>query len=113
MVAGGTPADLCKYEGDKLVLQFLGGSLEQVPRRFAEASPVTRMRRGDPPVFLYHGGLDTLVPVDHAEDYQQALQAAEVPNELLRLRCRGHIGAFLTDGAVIDAALMFLDRHFR
>lgn len=113
VVAGGTPTDLRKYSGGKLVPQFLGGRREQIPERFAEASPITHVKPGDPPVFLYHGGLDTLVPVDHAEDYQRALQAAGVPNELFLLRGRGHISAFLSDGAAVDAALGFLDRHLR
>lgn len=113
VVAGGAPTDLRKYRGGRLVPQFLGGTREQLPDRFAEASPLTRVKPGDPPVFLYHGGLDTLVPPDHAEDYERALRSAGVPVELFLLHGRGHITAFLTDGAAIEAAIDFLDRRLR
>jgi acetyl esterase/lipase len=113
VVAGGTPTDLRKYKGGTLVPQFLGGTLKQIPERFAEASPITQIKRGDPPVFLYHGNFDTLVPFDHATDYREALNKAGITNELVVIEGRGHITAFLSDGAAVRAALEFLDRQFR
>lgn len=113
VVAGGTPTDLSKWPAGKLVPQFIGGNRSQRPAEYRAASPVSYVNTGDPPVFLYHGGADALVPIDHAEDYQKLLAAADVPNELFVLRGRGHILAFLTDGPAVDAALTFLDRHLR
>lgn len=113
VVAGGAPSDLRKYAGGRLVPQFLGGSQAEVPQAFADASPITRVAAGQPPVFLYHGGWDQLVPYDHATDYRTALEAAGIPGELFTLQGRGHITAFLTDGAAIEAALDFLDRWLR
>lgn len=113
VVAGGAPSDLRKYPGGKLVPQFLGGTQAEIPKAFADASPITHVAPGQPPVFLYHGSWDRLVPYDHATDYQQALSAAGIPNELFTLRGRGHITAFLSDGAAVDAALDFLDRWLR
>ena len=113
VVAGGTPTDLSKWPAGKLVPQFIGGNRSQKPAEYRAASPVSYVNAGDPPVFLYHGGADALVPIDHAEDYQKLLAAADVPNELFVLRGRGHILAFLTDGPAVDAALTFLDRHLR
>lgn len=113
VVAGGTPTDLSKWPAGKLVPQFIGGNRSQKPAEYRAASPVSYVNVGDPPVFLYHGGADALVPIDHAEDYQKLLAAADVPNELFVLRGRGHILAFLTDGPAVDAALTFLDRHLR
>lgn len=113
VVAGGAPSDLRKYPGGRLVPQFLGGSRSEIPQAFAAASPITRVAAGQPPVFLYHGSWDQLVPYDHATDYQKALSAAGIPNELFTLRGRGHVTAFLSDGAAVDAALDFLDRWLR
>lgn len=113
VVAGGTPTDLSKWPAGKLVPQFIGGNRSQKPAEYRAASPVSYVNAGNPPVFLYHGGADALVPIDHAEDYQKLLAAADVPNELFVLRGRGHILAFLTDGPAVDAALTFLDRHLR
>ena len=113
VVAGGTPTDLRKYKGGKLVPRFLGGTQDQVPQQFIEASPVCHVKAGEPPVFLYNGSWDTLVPLSHAEDYKKLLDAAGIRNELYVLHGRGHVTAFLTDGGAVDAALEFLDRNLR
>ena len=113
VVAGGTPSDLRKVADHPLVLRFLGGDLQTVPERYRAASPLLQVKPGDPPVFLYHGGMDGLVKLGLAEDYRRALDAAGVPNELYIQRGRGHISAILTDGGAVDAATEFLDRWLR
>jgi acetyl esterase/lipase len=113
VIAGGTPTDLTKWPAGTLVPQLIGGDREHKLAEYQAASPVTYVKAGDPPVFLYHGGADKLVPIDHAEDYKKLLDAAGVPNELFVLRGRGHITAFLTDGPAVDAGLEFMDRYLR
>ncbi|MGQ0697978.1 MAG: alpha/beta hydrolase fold domain-containing protein [Panacagrimonas sp.] len=113
VVAGGTPSDLAKFKGGTLVPQLLGVKLKENPEAFRRASPVTYVSRDDPPFFIYHGGVDTLVSVDHAEDFHAALTQAGVRSELFILRGRGHITAFLTDGPAFEAAAAFLDRELR
>lgn len=113
VVDGAGPTDLRKYQGGTLVPRFLGGTQQQVPQRFIEASPVTHVSKDDPPVFLYHGSWDTLVPDDHSRDFKAALDAVGVHAEWFKLAGRGHITAFFSDGAAIDAALAFLDRTLR
>ncbi len=111
VVAGGIPSDLRKFTGGRLVPQFLGGRIEEVPGRFAQASPAYHAHAGAPPHFLYHGTMDVLVPVDHATDYATALRSAGVPVELYLMRLRGHITAFLTDRHALRTAAGFLRRH--
>ncbi|MAA74183.1 MAG: lipase [Salinisphaeraceae bacterium] len=113
VVAGAGPTDLRKFEGGRLVPQFLGSSLQAAPELFAMASPVTHVDEGDPPVFVYHGGLDWLVSVDHARDLKTALDAAGVPAELYVSRWLGHISLFLFDGGAVAAATDFLDATLR
>lgn len=113
VVAGGAPTDLNKFPGGRLVPQLLGTTLQENPDAYRRASPVRYVSRDDPPTFLYHGGLDLLVPPDHASDLHAALLDAGVRSELFLLRGRGHIAAFLTDGAAFDAAAAFLDRELR
>ena len=113
VVAGGIPSDLTKFPGGKLVPQFLGTRLQENPARFREASPFHHVSTDDPPFFLYHGGQDRLVPLDHAEDLDRALREAGVYSELFILRGRGHITAFLTDGPAFEAGATFLDRCLR
>ncbi|MES2883397.1 MAG: alpha/beta hydrolase [Pseudomonadota bacterium] len=113
VVDGAGPTDLRKYKGGKLVPQFLGGTQSQMPKQFAEASPITHVSKDDPPMFLYHGSWDTLVPDNHSGDFKAALDAAGVHAEWFKIIGRGHITAFFMDGSAIDAALDFLDRTLR
>jgi acetyl esterase/lipase len=113
VVAGGTPADLRKFHGGTLVPEFLGEKWREDSVAFREASPAAYVTPSDPPVFLYHGTWDSLVPLDQATDYQAALDAAGVPNELYLMRGLGHIPAFLMDGEAVQQGADFLDRHLR
>ncbi|WP_428381631.1 alpha/beta hydrolase fold domain-containing protein [Nevskia ramosa] len=113
VVAGGIPSDLRKFHGGTLVPNFLGEHWSENSVAFRESSPAAYVTAGDPPVFLYHGTWDMLVPLDQSLDYQAALDAAGVPNELYLLRGLGHIAAFLMDGAAVQRGADFLDRHLR
>ncbi|MDP3293162.1 MAG: alpha/beta hydrolase [Nevskia sp.] len=113
VVAGGTPADLRKFHGGTLVPNFLGERWSENSVAFRESSPAAYVTAGDPPVFLYHGTWDTLVPLDQSLDYKVALDEAGVANELYLLRGLGHIAAFLMDGAAVQRGADFLDRHLR
>lgn len=113
VVAGGTPADLSKYEGGRLIPNFMGGSREDRLSDYLAASPVSHVSAGDPPVFLYHGSLDDLVPPDHAIDYKALLDRAGIRNELFIIRGHGHFSAFFADGEAVQAAIVFLDRYLR
>lgn len=113
VVAGGTPSDLPVFKDGKLVPAFIGAAYADKPQAYVDASPIAHITRDDPPVFIYHAGLDTLVPIDQAERYKKALDAAGVPNEYFIERGREHITGFMFDYAAVDAAIEFLDRYLR
>ena len=113
VVAGGAPTELSKWSNGKLVVRYLGGTPTEVPQQYADASPIRHVTAAHPPTFLYHGKWDTLVTVDHSTDYQAALDRAGVPNEMVLSGGKGHITAFVFDGAAIEAAISFLDRTLR
>jgi acetyl esterase/lipase len=110
VVAGGIPADLRKYDDSPIVERFLGGTLADIPGRYAEASPAYHVSADDPAVFLYHGNLDMLVTPDQPRDYYDALLAAGVDAELYLHRWRGHGTMFLFGGDAESRAIDFLDR---
>ena len=110
VVAGGIPADLRKYDDSPIVERFLGGRADQIPQRYAEASPVYHVSADDPAVFLYHGKLDLLVTPDQPEDYYDALIAGGVDAELYLHRWRGHATMFLFGGDAEARAIDFLER---
>jgi acetyl esterase/lipase len=55
--------------------ELLGGSPDQVPDRYAAASPVQRLPLGVP-LLLVHGARDDTVPVALSSDFQRAAAAA-------------------------------------
>jgi acetyl esterase/lipase len=69
----------------KISIQFLGGSLDDAPERYREASPVTHVTSDDPPMMLIHGTRDTVVPFEQAELLKARLDEAKVPVELVRM----------------------------
>lgn len=113
VVAGGTPADLRKYNKSPLVEGFLGVSHAEKLSTYEQASPAYYVQPGHPPVFLYHGRLDALVRLNQPVDYKEILDAAHVPNELYIRNFQGHATAFLFDGASVKKATQFLDRQLK
>lgn len=108
VVAGGTPSDLRKFTGGRLVPQFLGYKLQEKPELFALASPVVHVTPGDAPMFIYHGGGDTLVDLSHAEDLKRALDDAKVRAELRVVPVIGHVLTFMLARGTEDEGMDFL-----
>jgi acetyl esterase/lipase len=113
VVAGGAPSDLTYYSEGRLIRNFLGGRLEEVPELFHEASPVNHVTPSSPPFFLYHGEDDTLVHPDHLREMEVELKAHGVPHEIHWIRGKGHIRTFLFPDGAIEASIRFLDRHMK
>ena len=111
VVAGGIPSDLEAFDSGRLIKQFLGGEQQEIPDIYRQASPVTHVTPSAPPFFLFHGGMDMLVPFTQAKRLQQTLQANNVDNELYRMHLRGHLTSFLTAGQAVERAADFLRRH--
>src|SRR5690606_29786760 len=112
VAAGAAPSDLMLFEGGRLVRDFLGGTRAERPELYRAASPVFQVRGDSPPVFLYHGTEDHLVPPIHAWMMKQELDAANVPNELFWLPGKGHISGFILSGPAERRAIEFLEAIF-
>jgi len=113
IVAGGAPSDLTFYPGGDLVPQFLGGTQQEIPQRFKDASPVNYVTRHSPPMFIYQGTNDHLVRPEHALAMIAALEKNHVFHETYWIEGRDHIAAFLLPAGSVDAAIDFLDRQLR
>jgi acetyl esterase/lipase len=98
------------FEGGNLVRDFLGGTRQEMPEIYQLASPVFQVRPDSPPVFLYHGSRDEIVPPVHAAIMKSELDAAGVPMELFWLEGKGHVSAFIFGGQAEERAIDFLDR---
>lgn len=111
VVVGGLPADLVAFDSGRLLRQFLGGSEDAKPDLYRKASPISHVSRQAPPFFLFHGTMDSLVPIRLAEKFRNALAVHSVETELFRMHWRGHVTSFLTAGDAVEAAIGFLARQ--
>lgn len=111
IVAGGAPADLRFWPDGKLTGLLLGGPLKGNEGIYREASPVTHVTKHSPPVFIYHGTADNLVPVKHPKAFIHALEEKGVKHEVYWIEGRSHIFAHLFPANAIQKAIGFLDRN--
>ena len=62
---------------------FLGGPPEKLPDVYAKASPLTYVRKDDPPILLIHGDMDEQVPLQQAKLLDAKLTEVGVPHTLV------------------------------
>jgi len=67
-------------------LNFLGESYQERPDLYQAASPRSYISRDDPPTLIFHGTIDSLVPVSQSDSLHQWLDRVGVPNEYHRLK---------------------------
>lgn len=72
------------------LMAALVGSEDRAAAVWAEASPLTWVRKEVPPVLTLHGGADQLVPIAQAEALHAALRAAGADEQLIRCPAGGH-----------------------
>jgi acetyl esterase/lipase len=68
--------------GDNAAAAFLGGGADEVPDRYADASPMERLPLGVPQL-LVHGDADDVVPPSLSSRYAEAARAAGDDVELI------------------------------
>ncbi len=111
VVAGGAPCSFDWVPPDSRALAyFLGGSPREVPERYHEASPLEHVSADDPPVFLFHGQKDLLVPLASVRRFEQHMKQRGGICELQVYSDSGHLETFLAE-APRRAAVEFLRRY--
>ncbi len=92
-------------------VEWLGSlpNKEEVARR---ASPLSYVRKDNPPIITIHGDADDVVPYSHAIRLQQALDKAGAPNQLYTVKGGGH-GQFTDEDnrKAYAAVLQFLAKY--
>lgn len=84
-------ADFTKGAGnDGGFVRMVGATFEEKPELYLDASPITHVSKDDPPVVMFHGEIDKVVPIRHSEAMLQALKAAGVEAELVRVKNANH-----------------------
>ena len=110
------PTDLTKLYAedpkDRPYLQtFLGGSPDQYPSRYQDASPINHVTPAAPPFLIFQGTADTANLPDQSAELDQALTSAGVPHQIAYFDGVGH-GFRLVPGRgfnLLPQILAFLD----
>jgi acetyl esterase/lipase len=89
---------------------YLGGTPDQVPDRYAAASPITYLSPRSPPTLLVYGRRDHIVQVDFARRLEARLREAGVPVALLEIPWAEHAFDVLPDGLSAQVALYYTER---
>lgn len=82
--------DLIKGPNTKNYAQMWLGSLTNKDEIARESSPLTYVRKQNPPIITIHGDADDVVPYSHALRLHEALDKAGVINELFTIKGGGH-----------------------
>ena len=77
---------------------FVGGSLDALPGRYRDLSPVSHLDPDDPPTFLAYGGDDQIVAPGQSKLLGKRLKEAGVPHRLVELPWANHTFDFLWGG---------------
>ena len=76
---------------NQLIRDYLGGSLEEIPDVFREASPITWVNAETVPFLIIHSANDETNPVAHARALVATLNAASVETAYVELGHGGHM----------------------
>jgi len=111
VVAGGTPCEFSWIpERSERLAFWLGSSRAEQPAAYANASPTTFVNEGDPPLFLFHGTKDRIVPYGSPKQMKTLLEKNHVPHAFFTVKDADHMRAFL-DPKPRVAAVRFLEKH--
>ncbi|MCU0720150.1 MAG: alpha/beta hydrolase, partial [Pirellula sp.] len=112
-VCGGAPFDLTNLPGDTEVLAgVFGKTPAQAPEVYQQASPISHVTKNTPPMFVFHGTKDWLVPNKNAVKMCQLLQENDVDYEYCEVPGKGHLATF-ADFEVAEKSFDFLDKFLR
>jgi len=113
IVTGGAPSDLSLWPDGRLTGLLLGGPLKGNEELYQQASPVAHIRPASPPVFIYHGTSDSLVPPEHPKALISELKNNHVAHEAYWIGGRSHITAHIFPARAIHEAIRFLDEQLK
>jgi acetyl esterase/lipase len=89
-------------------VDYLGGTLDEIPETWAAASPVTWIDASDPPFLLIHGEADRSVPAGYSERFAAALEETGVDTELMVVPDADHYG-IINSEACFEAIEAFVE----
>ncbi len=96
-----------------MFVEFIGQPYGQAPELYRQASPIEHVDGRDPPVLIFHGSRDLLVPLEQSEQFVEKMTAAGGTATLHVVQDAGHLWA---KEKIVDTRLKtiaFFDEHLR
>lgn len=84
------PANPWVFDSQKVMENYLGGSLKQVPDKYKTSSPIEYVTEKSVPTLIIHGKNDVLVSYRHSVRLAKKLKEKRVPHYLLGLPWATH-----------------------
>ena len=89
---------------------FLGGTPDEVPDRYRQASPITYVARTVPPTLLIYGARDHVVEARFGEQLDRAMKKAGATSVLLEIPWSEHAFDYFPTGLGGQLALFYTER---
>ncbi len=84
------PANKLVFDSRKVMVDYLGGTYEEVPQQYFNSSAIEFVTPQAPATLLIHGPIDPLVHYDHSTRLSARLVKNHVPYYFLSLPCGTH-----------------------
>ncbi len=97
------------------IRDYMNGTYEQDPARFALASPLQHVTEKTPPTCVIHGTVDMLVPVEQSDRLVEKLREKGVPHHYSRINGWPHAmdAVELVNRHTRALAVDFFDKHLK
>ncbi|MEB2784500.1 alpha/beta hydrolase [Algoriphagus persicinus] len=89
---------------------MLGGTPQENQDGYAINSPITYIKHTSPPTILFHGSIDSVVPMSQSELLASALTENQVMHEFVQIPNQGHGFTVETYPALFQKAADFIEK---
>ena len=111
VVCGGGIVDLTLFPKDfPFLIYFMGATRRQAPDKYKQASPLTHLSKGDPPMFFYHGDKDMVAPLSGVKSLVSKANELGIKCEFMLVPNKEHILTFF-DQQSYDKGLEFIEKE--
>jgi len=97
--------------GKSVVVQLLGGSIDEKMELARKASPVTWVTKNSAPLYIQHGTKDPIVPPEQSDELAAKMKAAGAEVVLEKIDGAGHGGPGFWNGESVRVLVEFLNKY--
>ena len=107
------PANPLVLDTRKIMTDYLGGTLEQVPQNYAASSATENVNAHSVPTLMIHGKNDPLVPYSNGARLNEMLDSLHVPHFLLTLPWATHGCDYTLNGPSGQLSVYAIERFLK